>query len=41
MVCPWLGYKYDIRTGCHRGNPEVRHKGVPVKVENGAVYLLV
>jgi nitrite reductase (NADH) small subunit len=41
IVCPWHGYEYDIRTGCHQGNPEVRLKAVPVSVKDGSVYLEV
>lgn len=41
IVCPWHGYEYDIRTGCHQGNPEVRLKAVPVQMRNGMVYLVV
>lgn len=41
IVCPWHGYEYDIRTGCHQGNPEVRLKPVRVKLKRGTVYLIL
>ncbi|MBL8379091.1 MAG: Rieske 2Fe-2S domain-containing protein [Burkholderiales bacterium] len=41
IVCPWHGYEYDIRTGCHQGNPEVRLKPVKVRQEGGLVYLVL
>ncbi len=41
IVCPWHGYEYDIRTGCHQGNPSVRLSAVPVKVRDGEVYIVV
>lgn len=41
IVCPWHGYEYDIRTGCHQGNPEVRLKPVKVKLKGGFVYVVV
>jgi nitrite reductase/ring-hydroxylating ferredoxin subunit len=41
IVCPWHGYEYDIRTGCHQGNPEVRLTPVKVKLKGGVVYLVI
>ena len=41
IVCPWHGYEYDIRTGCHQGNPAVRLQSVPLEVRGDEVYLLI
>jgi nitrite reductase/ring-hydroxylating ferredoxin subunit len=41
IVCPWHGYEYDIRTGCHQGNPAVRLRPVKVRVRAGTVYVVV
>ncbi len=41
IVCPWHGYEYDIRTGCHQGNPEVRLNPVKVRLKGGMVYVVV
>ena len=38
MVCPWHGFEFDIRTGCHHGNPRYRlnwSKRVRSKVRTG------
>ena len=24
IICPWHGYEFDIRTGRHQGNPQLR-----------------
>ena len=39
IVCPWHGYEYDLRTGCHQGNAAVRLKAYKVSVRDGAVYV--
>ena len=41
IVCPWHGYEYDIRTGCHQGNAAVRLKAYKVSVRDGSVYVSV
>jgi nitrite reductase/ring-hydroxylating ferredoxin subunit len=41
IVCPWHGYEYDVRTGCHQGNDAVRLTPVSVEVRDGAVWLTV
>ncbi|MBC7803793.1 MAG: Rieske 2Fe-2S domain-containing protein [Candidatus Parcubacteria bacterium] len=41
IVCPWHGYEYDIRTGCHQGNPLVRLKAVELKLKDGTVFVVV
>ena len=39
MVCPWHGFEFDIRTGCHHGNPRYRLKPVKVRVEGADVIV--
>ncbi len=39
IVCPWHGYEYSIKTGAHPGNPAVHLHAVPVREENGVVYV--
>jgi nitrite reductase/ring-hydroxylating ferredoxin subunit len=40
IVCPWHGYEFDIRTGCHAGLATMRLRGYPVKVLDGAIYVV-
>jgi nitrite reductase/ring-hydroxylating ferredoxin subunit len=39
FVCPWHGWEYDMRTGCHAGNPKVRLRPIDVIQRDGEVYL--
>ena len=41
IVCPWHGYEYNIKTGRHPGDKNVRLKPFEVKVKNGEVYVVV
>lgn len=41
IVCPWHGYEYNIRTGRHPGDRNVRLKPFDVKVADGDVYVVV
>lgn len=41
IVCPWHGYEFDIRTGRHQGNPQLRLRSVDVRVAGGEVFVLV
>jgi nitrite reductase/ring-hydroxylating ferredoxin subunit len=41
IVCPWHGYEYNIKTGRHPGDKNVRLKPYEVKVKNGEVYVVV
>jgi len=41
IVCPWHGYEFDIRTGRHQGNPQLRLRALDVRVAGGEVFVLV
>ena len=41
IVCPWHGYEYNLQTGRHPGNKNVRLKPYKVKVDRGDVYVVV
>ena len=41
IVCPWHGYEYNLQTGRHPGNKNVRLKPYKVKVDRGDVYVIV
>ena len=41
IVCPWHGYEFDIRTGCHQGNPQLRLRPLEVRIVGGEVLVLV
>ncbi len=41
IICPWHGYEYNIKTGRHPGDKNVRLKAYDVKVKNGEVYVVV
>ncbi|MBI1345646.1 Rieske 2Fe-2S domain-containing protein [bacterium] len=39
VTCPWHGWQYDIRTGCHQINPRICLKQFNVTVEGDGVYI--
>jgi nitrite reductase/ring-hydroxylating ferredoxin subunit len=41
IICPWHGYEYNIATGRHPGDKNVRLKPYQVKVKDGEVYVTV
>jgi nitrite reductase/ring-hydroxylating ferredoxin subunit len=41
VVCPWHGYEFDIETGRHPGDPNVRLAPVKVTVRDGEIYVEV
>ena len=41
IVCPWHGYEYNLMTGRHPGDKNVRLKPYEVKVDDGEVYVIV
>lgn len=41
IICPWHGYEFNIKTGRHPGDRNVRLKPYETKVANGDVYVIV
>lgn len=41
IVCPWHGYEYNLKTGRHPGDKNVRMKPYEVKITDGDVYVIV
>jgi nitrite reductase/ring-hydroxylating ferredoxin subunit len=41
IVCPWHGYEYNLKTGRHPGDRNVRLKPYEVAVKDGDVYVVV
>ena len=39
VTCPWHGWQFDVRTGQHQISPSIRHITLPVKVEDGQVWV--
>ena len=40
IVCPWHGYEYNLKTGRHPGDRNVRLKPYDVRVDDGEVYVV-
>ena len=38
--CAWHGWEFDIRSGAHLVDPEVKARTLPVSVEAGNVYVV-
>jgi nitrite reductase/ring-hydroxylating ferredoxin subunit len=41
IICPWHGYEYRIKTGCHPANPNIRLRAVHVREAQGVIYVSV
>jgi nitrite reductase/ring-hydroxylating ferredoxin subunit len=39
VTCPWHGWRYDVTTGAHEGNPSLRLACDPVTLEDGVAYV--
>ena len=39
VICPWHGWAYDIKTGEHAGDPDIRIPTYKIVVEEQTVYL--
>jgi len=39
ISCPWHGWSYDIETGAHLGNEDLKLPTYEVVVEDGVVYV--
>lgn len=41
LRCPWHGWEFDLRSGIHLANPEVKLKGYDLEVENGDIFVVL
>ena len=41
VICPWHGYRYNIKTGKYLKNPDMRVACYQVKVESGQIKVSV
>jgi nitrite reductase (NADH) small subunit len=41
IVCPWHGYEYNIKTGCHQGNDRIRLRKAEMTIRDGEIYVRV
>ncbi len=39
LVCPWHGFEFSLKTGCHPGKAEIRLTPFAVSEEGGQVYV--
>jgi len=39
IACPWHGWEYDVETGEHIADREIRLRSFPVYEEDGVVYV--
>lgn len=39
VTCPWHGWQFDVTSGEHCLNPNLRHPSYPVQVEGNDVYV--
>ncbi|MBV9565584.1 MAG: Rieske 2Fe-2S domain-containing protein [Bradyrhizobium sp.] len=39
IICPWHGYEYSIKTGCHQGNPRIRLRKAELVIREGEIYV--
>ena len=41
IICPWHGYEFNLRTGRHPGNPNMKLRSYDVTLKDDEVYLVV
>jgi nitrite reductase/ring-hydroxylating ferredoxin subunit len=41
VVCPWHGYEFDIETGRHPGDPNMRLTPVEIAVRDGDILVAI
>lgn len=41
LRCAWHGWEFDLRTGRHLVNPDVRLRGFTMEVDEDSIYLLL
>ena len=39
IVCPWHGLEFDIRTGKHPGNPDIKLESFQVEIVSEKIYV--
>lgn len=39
VTCPWHGWQFDVRTGCHQLRPSLVHPGFPARIEGDSVFV--
>lgn len=40
LVCPWHGYEFNLKTGCHPADSRIRLKSYPVELRDGGVFVI-
>ncbi|HXJ78103.1 MAG TPA: non-heme iron oxygenase ferredoxin subunit [Candidatus Methylomirabilis sp.] len=38
-ICPWHGWRWDVRTGANANNPAIRVACFPVTVDRGEIFI--
>lgn len=41
VVCPWHGFEFDIRTGRHPTNGNVRLRAVKLRISDGDIFVSI
>jgi nitrite reductase/ring-hydroxylating ferredoxin subunit len=41
IVCPWHGYEYNVRTGCHPADPDARLRAIQVEERGGEILVRI
>ena len=39
VTCPWHGFQFDVTTGQHQTSKSLVHPTIPVKLENGEIFV--
>ena len=39
VTCPWHGFQFDVTTGQHQTSRSLVHPTIPVRLENGEVWV--
>lgn len=39
VTCPWHGWRFNIKTGAHTFNPQIKVKSYPVQVEGDDIAI--
>ena len=39
IVCPWHGFEFSIKTGCHPAAPQMKLLAVEVTEQDGTIYV--